>query len=256
MDIQKVIDCYVNENMSTYQIARKFKTYPNKVRRELIKSGITIRDHSEAQAKALETGIAKHPTKGKKVNQETKEKIGESMLNSWKQMDATERKRRSDISKKNWESMSNSKIEEMRSESALAVRKASREGSKLEKYLMAGLLSMGYSASMHYLFAQKQHIDIFVSSPDDKNKGIAIEVDGPTHFKPIWGNESLHKQKKSDSKKTGLLLAGGYILIRVVTNGEDSDIRMKKTLTKIDQTIQCTKLESDKNYFEIFTEEF
>ena len=53
MDIQKVIDCYVNENMSTYQIARKFKTYPNKVRRELIKSGITIRDHSEAQAKAL-----------------------------------------------------------------------------------------------------------------------------------------------------------------------------------------------------------
>jgi very-short-patch-repair endonuclease len=233
MDIQKVINCYLNENMSTYEIAKKFKTYPNKIRRELIKNGIEIRDHSEAQSKALETGVAKHPTKGKKVKQETKDKIGESMLNNWKNMPSKER----------------------RYESALALRRASIEGSRLEKYLMNGLMGMGYSVSMHYLFAEKQHIDLFISLSTKNLKGIAIEVDGPTHFKPIWGKDSLAKRQKSDNKKTGLLLSNGFALIRVITKGDDSDIRMKKTLTKIDQTIQSLK-NSKENYFEIYTEEF
>ena len=255
MDIQKVINCYLNENMSTYEIAKKFKTYPNKIRRELIKNGIEIRDHSEAQSKALETGVAKHPTKGKKVKQETKDKIGESMLNNWKNMPSKERKRRSDVSRKNWEAMPDSKIEELRYESALALRRASIEGSRLEKYLMNGLMGMGYSVSMHYLFAEKQHIDLFISLSTKNLKGIAIEVDGPTHFKPIWGKDSLAKRQKSDNKKTGLLLSNGFALIRVITKGDDSDIRMKKTLTKIDQTIQSLK-NSKENYFEIYTEEF
>jgi len=256
MDTQKIINCYLKENMSTYEIARKFKTYPNKIRRELIKNGIEIRDHSEAQAKALQTGIAKHPTKGKKIKQETKEKIGESMMNSWKNMDSKERKRRSEISRKNWEAMPESKIEDMRYESSLAIRKASIEGSKMEKYLMSGLIQLGYSTSMHYLFAEKQHVDLFVSLKLKHFKGIAIEVDGPTHFKPIWGKEHLSKQQKSDNKKTGLLLSNGFVLIRVITKGEDSDIRMKKTLIKIDETIQLLKSGSKENYFEIFTEEF
>ena len=151
--------------------------------------------------------------------------------------------------------MPDSKIEELRYESALALRKASIEGSRLEKYLMNGLMGIGYSVSMHYLFAEKQHVDLFISLSTKNIKGIAIEVDGPTHFKPIWGKDSLEKRQKSNNKKTGLLLSNGFALIRVITKGDDSDIRMKKTLTKIDQTIQSLK-NSKENYFEIYTEEF
>jgi len=42
-----------------------------------------------------------------------------------------------------------------------------------------------------------------------------LEVDGPSHFLPIWGDEKLKKQIKADSHKTGLILSKGYAIIRV-----------------------------------------
>ena len=34
--------------------------------------------------------------------------------------------------------------------------------------------------------------------------GAAIEIDGPSHFLPIWGEEALSKTIKSDNEKNGL----------------------------------------------------
>ena len=42
-----------------------------------------------------------------------------------------------------------------------------------------------------------------------------IEIDGPSHFLPIWGEEKLQKQIKADEVKTGLILSRGFIIIRV-----------------------------------------
>jgi very-short-patch-repair endonuclease len=42
-----------------------------------------------------------------------------------------------------------------------------------------------------------------------------IEVDGPSHFLPIWGEEKLRKQIKADVNKTGLILSKGYVIIRI-----------------------------------------
>ena len=39
MNENKIIDMYKNENKSTYEIAKEFDTYPNKIRRILIKNG-------------------------------------------------------------------------------------------------------------------------------------------------------------------------------------------------------------------------
>ena len=54
-----------NKNQSTYEIAESLGTYPNKIRRILVKNGINLRDRSSAQSLALDTGRHKHPTKGK-----------------------------------------------------------------------------------------------------------------------------------------------------------------------------------------------
>ena len=42
-----------------------------------------------------------------------------------------------------------------------------------------------------------------------------IEIDGPAHFLPIWGEEALQKNIRSDAQKSGLILSGGYVMIRV-----------------------------------------
>ena len=45
--------------------------------------------------------------------------------------------------------------------------------------------------------------------------GVAIEVDGPSHFEPIWGQEALERTQKSDKQKNGLILYSGLVLIRI-----------------------------------------
>ena len=42
-----------------------------------------------------------------------------------------------------------------------------------------------------------------------------IEIDGPSHFLPVWGEQKLQKQIKSDEVKTGLILSKGFAIIRV-----------------------------------------
>ena len=39
MNDNKIVDMYKNQNKSTYEIAKEFDTYPNKIRRILIKNG-------------------------------------------------------------------------------------------------------------------------------------------------------------------------------------------------------------------------
>ena len=45
--------------------------------------------------------------------------------------------------------------------------------------------------------------------------GAAIEIDGPSHFLPIWGQAALNKTIKSDNEKNGLLRYHGIMVLRV-----------------------------------------
>ena len=63
-DVLKLYD----ENLSTYEIAEKYDTYPNKIRRILIKNGKKPRTKSEAQKAAIATGKSVHPTEGPRKN--------------------------------------------------------------------------------------------------------------------------------------------------------------------------------------------
>ena len=57
---------------------------------------------------------------------------------------------------------------------------------------------------------QSLEVDLFLP-----NAKIAIEVDGPAHFLPIWGEENLQKRVKSDAIKSGLLLSSGFVVVRI-----------------------------------------
>jgi very-short-patch-repair endonuclease len=94
-----------------------------------------------------------------------------------------------------------------------AIRKAGKEGSKLEKFVMDKLVESGYTVDFHnknLIPNEKLEIDLYIP----KLKTI-IEVDGPSHFLPIWGEEKLQKQIKADLQKSGRILSRGFAIIRV-----------------------------------------
>ena len=208
-----LIKQYVDNGRSTYEIAEELDTYPNKVRRMLLKLGVELRSKSVAQSNALNTGRHKHPTKGTTRSEEDKVKISEGMYNHWCNMTDDEREKRSEQAKKQWKSMSLQEKENLRKAAAEAVRKAGKEGSKMEKFLHRELTEGGYSVIFHkrgLIPNDRLEVDLFL--PELK---VAIEVDGPSHFFPIWGEQNLQKHISADAHKSGLLLRAGYIVLRV-----------------------------------------
>jgi very-short-patch-repair endonuclease len=94
-----------------------------------------------------------------------------------------------------------------------AIQTAGKEGSKLEKFLRHELTKAGFVVEFHktnLIANQNLEIDMYIP----KLRTI-IEIDGPSHFLPIWGEEKLHKQIKADEHKTGLILGKGLAIIRV-----------------------------------------
>ena len=208
-----LIEQYITKQRSTYEIAQSLSTYPNKIRRALKTLGIDLRTKSEAQTVAISTGRHEHPTKGKKRTESEKVAISNGMSTFWDNMDDEERDRRSEISKTQWEQMSEQEKDNLRRAAAEAVRKASKEGSKIEKFVYKGLTKAGYEAIFHkrgLLVNDKLEVDIFL--PVLKT---AIEIDGPAHFLPIWGETNLQRHIRSDAQKAGLLINRGFVIIRV-----------------------------------------
>jgi len=213
MNEQEIVNMYVKENKSTYEISKIVKSYPNKVRRLLIKHGVKLKDKSQAQKNALKQGKAKIPTEGQKRTKEEKIQISLSMKKRWENISEEEYKQHVDNAKTRWYNMTQEKRNEMAKSATNAIQIAGKEGSKLEKFLQKELTSEGYKIEVHkkdLIVNQNLEIDLYVPSLKT-----IIEVDGPSHFFPIWGEEKLSKQIKSDENKTGLILSKGLVIIRI-----------------------------------------
>jgi len=226
---------YIKENKSFQDIAEMCKTYPNKIRRDAKKLGIKSRNKSEAQKNALQTGKHKHPTKGTERSEDTKNKIGKSIMQAWDSIDAKELKRRKQESKKRWDSLSDDVKKQRLTLANRAVRHSSKVGSKLEHYLLEALVKDGYKVDFHkeqILSNTKLQIDLFLPTMN-----IALEVDGPSHFLPVWGADTLAKNQKYDKKKTGLILGKGLKLLRIKQVHDFSNSRSSVIYSKLLEAI-------------------
>jgi len=222
---------YHQENKSFQQIASQLGTYANKIRRDAIRLEIKIRDKSQAQKNAIKTGTHKHPTKGQVRSVETKNKIGISMMNTWETMSASEIEDRKRKAKQNWDNLSEDQKQLMIKNANTAVRHSSKHGSKLEKYLLTKLLEDGYKVDFHkeqVLSNTKLQIDLFLPMLNT-----AIEIDGPSHFLPVWGEDALDKNIRYDNKKTGLILGKGSVLIRIKQTKDFSNARASVIYTNL-----------------------
>jgi|SRR6056300_250280 very-short-patch-repair endonuclease len=226
----KVISLYSEQNKSTYEIAKQLNTYPNKIRRTLIKHGIELKDKSAAQKAALESGRSSHPTAGKKRTNEQKIAISKGLVNYWEDMSDKEKARRVKQAKNNWKNMTAKQKESMRSKGIAAIRNAAKEGSKMEKWVKERLEEAGFPVRMHVLIIPAENLEIDLYIPSLKT---IIEVDGPSHFLPIWGEEKLQKQVNADLRKSGALLSKGYAVIRLKSLGQESLAKREEMLSSV-----------------------
>jgi very-short-patch-repair endonuclease len=226
---------YINKQKSFADIAQDYDTYPNKVRRDAKKFNIQIRNKAEAQKNALRTGKHKHPTKGIQRPQTVKNKIGESVMTSWENLSAKELDVRKQKCKENWAKLSEEEKANMQKLATDSVRHSSKTGSKLEKYLLSKLIENNIYVEFHKeqtLSNTRLQIDLFLSKIN-----IAIEVDGPSHFFPIWGEDTLQKNISYDQKKEGLILGKGWHLIRIKQLRDFSKARSDALYIKLHDTI-------------------
>jgi hypothetical protein len=224
-------DLYIKQGKSFADIAQLYETYANKIRRDAKLLNIQIRDKSEAQKNALKTGSHKHPTKGTQRSNETKEKIGKAIVDIWDNMDETTIEERKQKCRDRWDQLSEDEKKLMQKMATDAVRTASKLGSKLEKFLLDGLLKHGYKVDFHKeqsLVTTKLQIDLFLPTINT-----AIEVDGPSHFSPVWGDDALQKNISYDNKKQGLILGKGLALIRIKQTKDFSKTRSQKILLEL-----------------------
>jgi very-short-patch-repair endonuclease len=249
---QDVVKLYKSGNYSTYELAEKFETYPNKIRRILRKNGVPLRSKSAAQKNALKKGRASHPTKGKSQSDATKRKISDSQGKIWDNMTPEERQKRSDNGKDAWNKKSEEEQSQLIRKAQDAIRESSKRGSKLERFLLDRLTEAGLRVEFHkdhWLKNQNLQVDLFI--PELRT---AIEVDGPSHFKPVWGMENLIKNQRSDQQKTGLILGSGLVMVRIRQDKKLSQRYQRKIIKRLFEVLDRVKEkypEENERYFEI-----
>ena len=222
---------YIKEEKSFDQISEMYNTYPNKLRRDAKKFNIPVRSRSQAQKNALKSGRTNHPTKGTTRSEETKQKIGMSVLQNWQNMDEKQLKQIKKKQKQIWESKSEEEKTNLKQAANNAIRESSKAGSKLEKFLLSGLIDNNIDTKFHYeqtLVNTRLQIDLYIPSIN-----LAIEVDGPSHFDPVWGQETLQKTKTYDDKKQGLIIGKGMKLVRIRQKMDFSMSRSRLILDKL-----------------------
>lgn len=231
MDEKKVVNLYVTKNKSTYEIAEIMSTYPNRIRRILIKNGVNLKSKSEAQKNAIENGTSTHPTMGKHRTYDEKLKISHGLKNYWKTMSEELYSKRIEQSKNRWNNLSENDKYKMTSSAIKAIQLAGKEGSKLEKFIRHEIEQGGYTVEFHKKnLIPNTNLEIDLYIPEVK---AIIEIDGPSHFFPIWGEEKLQKQIKADFDKAGLVLSKGYVVIRIKNLSDSVSLATKEKL-KVD----------------------
>jgi len=208
---QFLLERYVNNQESAYTLAKELNTHGKKIYRALKKHNLPIRSKAESQKLALEKGRANHPTKGKPRDMKVKNQIGQKMHNYWKSLPPETIQARIDASREIWDNIPEKTRELMLKKSHVALRKAAQDGSKVEKMILTALIGQNYKCQVHkkFLFPDSEcSVDIYLPI-----QGICIEINGPSHYLPIWGEERLKETVERDLAKVEQLLANGHAVI-------------------------------------------
>lgn len=219
---------YIDGDYSAKDIVVKFAlSYPNVVYRALRHHGLPRKHRSTAQSDYLRKNPEKHPTAGKERTLDEKKRIGLSMHHYWKDISEDTFQARIDKSREMWYNIPEATRKRWLDKSHASLRESAKSGSKFEKYLLAALLANNFKVQPHkkFLFENSEmSVDAFLPL-----EGICVEVNGVSHYLPVWGEEALEKTIQRDLLKTQQLLAEGYSVVIIQNeNGYHSTTVMEK----------------------------
>ena len=170
----------------------------------------------------------------------------------WDSLTDEQKEYRSQIGRRSWDQKTDEEKASLIEEAQNAVRRSGRLGSKMEHFLLKSLTQEKIRVEFHKdHWLQNQNLQVDLYLPEYRT---AIEVDGPSHFKPVWGEENLEKNIKSDQQKTGLVLADGLVMIRIRQDQSLTQRYMRNTLASLLELLGKIKdnyPEENKRYFEI-----
>lgn len=245
-----IIDAYVNQGKSTVWIAEQLGTTAKTVRAVILRSGYALRSKKEAAENSYKNG-REHPQQGKPLSEETKKKIGKSISKNWAELSDENYQKRVEKARETWYNLDVLVREKISSLARSALAISSKDGSKLERAVMAHLLGLKLSPIHHYKNFPYEKLEVDIFLPANK---IAVEIDGPTHFLPIFGEDRLQETIKSDQKKNNLLLGLGYVVIRIGFTKEVSQYQQEDMLKELEELIEEINLDFPKDgyrYFEL-----
>jgi very-short-patch-repair endonuclease len=222
--------------LSMGEIAKKYKRSQTTVHRIFKKMGVHIRSASEAQKLALATGRSKNPTAGVGHSVEAKVAMSDKAANRWARMTDADRDKFKAAAKERWSKLSDFDKKEMLRLAGVALRRVATEGSEIEQYLEGALIKEGFVVLKHVknFMGGEYEIDLLL-----KDEGIAIELDGPHHFLPIFGEERLEKTMRFDAAKNGSLIGMGLTIVRVKCMYKNLTEKMKRdTLSLIVESVR------------------
>lgn len=232
---QDVRRLYLDKGLSMRKVAEAVGAPLATLSRFMKKHGIIARDKGQAQKNYLRGHD--HQMKGRKHTAETKKQISASLGDFWEGLTDEEReevKRKIGSAwKRKWELMSEQERKLMMEGLSSKAKESQGQGSRLERFIAEELRKRGYfveERSTNYTAGKDFEVDLAL--PTER---IAIEVDGPTHFLPIYGEEHLERQQERDARKDDMINSIGYSVLRVRdNNGSLSILR----INRIEQAIQ------------------
>ena len=159
--------------------------------------------------------------------------MAKSQVDTWKSLDVDEQKRRKNLAIKHLEDMTDYEKELGKLKAAEAIRVASQEGSKLEKFVENILTESGLVVEYHRkgLTPSEPDLEVDLFLP---HLSLAIEIDGPGHWLPIYGQESLDRNMLADFRKdSSLIYCGCYVLRIRCKDNSDSLYSMNEVASKV-----------------------
>lgn len=233
IDMNEVRRLIEVERLSTYGVADRLGCNQShvvrliaKFNKEHPKAPINKRDKSEAQKNFIERS-GTHQRSGTLHSDESKEKISDTMRDIYDSPQGDEiREKIANQRQEEWANLTEAQkanvLQNLKQTSRAKAQ--SGEGSKFENFLADELKGHGLKVEQrtkNYTPGQKFHVDIAL--PVER---IIIEVDGPTHWSPIYGDSELLKVQQKDSAKDNILNMSGWNVLRV-QDGSGSTTRAR-----------------------------
>ena len=239
---------YMNgvKKLSMRDIAKLLNTSPNSISRMFKKYGAESLSTSEIIRKKIKNGsiVPNHPewTEEQKLN--FSEKTAKSWENNPNRNDSYKEEAR-----EKWNALTEAEKKKQSKKMLDGVREASKNGSRLEHVLAEEIRKFGFLSIKHkvnVLPNSDLEFDLYIPEI-----GTIIEVDGPSHYSPIWGEERLKKNKERDAEKAGSAINMKFNFIRVIQSKNTiSQIYVRTISKKLIDCLERIKRERLSAYYE------